>query len=599
MTRPSLKLVRSSDTEDDRPTPPVPILGIDLGTTHSLVAVLRADGPQVLADEAGRELLPSAVALDDQGTLLVGQTALTRLQRDPTCGLRWFKRDMGDDSGHTLGAHTLSPTELSALVLRELKAWATAALGQAPTKAVITVPAYFQEPQRAATIEAGRLAGLDVVRLVNEPTAAAMAHGLQDSETERTCIVVDLGGGTLDVTVLEIFEGIVEIVASGGDGRLGGEDFTDRLFEVARKEAGLLDDMSDTVRALLRAECEATKRRLSESERVTLPLPSASVADRWQTAGELLLSRSLFSSICEPLLVRIRSCIIDTLAAASTQPGAIDEVLLVGGATRMPAVRDLVDKLFGKAPHIELDPDTTVALGAAVQAGLIVRDAAVDDLVVTDVLSHSLGVEVVRSGKDRFLPGYFLPVLHRNTTLPVRRVERVTTVHPQQKQLKIDVYQGEHRYVSQNRLLGSFDITDLEVSDEEDHRVSVDLAFVHDLNGLLQVEATVVSTGRQARILIEQRAGRLSPQRMRAARAALDRLNVHPRDLLPNRLLLEHAQTRLLRMSPQQRAMLDPILLAFEDALARQDSVEVAQAGRVLEEALAHPALTPDPPALT
>ena len=263
---------------------------------------------------------------------------------------------------------------------------------------------------------------------------------------------------------------------------------------------------------------------------------------------------------------------------ASTPAGLGHDAVLV----LFSLVPDLVDKLFGKAPHIELDPDTTVALGAAVQAGLIVRDAAVDDLVVTDVLSHSLGVEVVRSGKDRFLPGYFLPVLHRNTTLPVRRVERVTTVHPQQKQLKIDVYQGEHRYVSQNRLLGSFDITDLEVSDEEDHRVSVDLAFVHDLNGLLQVEATVVSTGRQARILIEQRAGRLSPQRMRAARAALDRLNVHPRDLLPNRLLLEHAQTRLLRMSPQQRAMLDPILLAFEDALARRDRL-LAQPSFLIE----------------
>jgi len=599
MTRPTLQLLRSSDDEPPESPPPAPIVGIDLGTTHSLVAVLADDGPRVLLDPAGRALLPSVVALDDHGTLLVGSAALSRLQRDPSAGVRWFKRDMGADMSHTLGAHTLTPTELSALVLRELKALATSSLGQEVTKAVLTVPAYFQEPQRAATIEAGRLAGLEVVRLVNEPTAAAMAHGLQDSETERCCIVVDLGGGTLDVTVLEIFEGVVEIVASGGDGRLGGEDFTDRLFEVARKEAGLLEDMPGPVLALLRAECEAAKRTLGEAERVHVSLPSPAVSTHWEHAGHLLLSRALFSSICEPLLERVKACIVDTLTAAGTAPESVDEVLLVGGATRMTAVRELVAGVFASAPCVELDPDTTVALGATVQAGLIARDAAVNDLVVTDVLAHSLGVEIVRSGKDRFLPGYFLPVLHRNTTLPVRRVERVHTVHHQQRQLKVEVYQGEHRYVSQNRLLGSFEISDLQVKEDTDHRESVDLAFIHDLNGLLQVEATVVSTGHKAHILIEQRAGRLTATQLKAARAALARLNVHPRDLLPNRLLLEHAHTRHLRLSTPQRELLDPVLLAFEDALERQDTVASDAAAQELEAALAHPALTPSPPALS
>ena len=594
MSRPTLQLVRPSP--DDSPPASAPIVGIDLGTTHSLVAVLEEDGPRVLTDSAGRVLLPSAVALDDQNTLLVGEAALRRLQRDPSSGVRWFKRDMGGDVTHSLDSDTLTPTELSALVLRELKARATAALGQAPTRAVITVPAYFQEPQRAATIEAGRLAGLEVLRLVNEPTAAAMAHGLQDSQTERSCVVIDLGGGTLDVTVLEIFDGIVEIVASGGDGRLGGEDFTDRLFEVARQEAGLPEHTAGPLLGLLRAECEQAKCSLGTHARVRLELPSSAVLDHWQEASELLLSRSLFASICEPLLQRLRTCIVDTLAAARTAPSTIDEVLLVGGATRMPAVAELVTELFESAPRVHLDPDLTVALGAAVQAGLIVHDAAVGELVVTDVLAHSLGVEVARTGQDRFLRGYFLPVLHRNTTLPVRRVERLHTVHHQQPQLKVDVYQGEHRYVSKNRLLGSFEITDLPQAEDPEHREAVDLCFVHDLNGLLQVEATVVSTGVQARILIGQRSGRLTPTQLESAQATLDRLNVHPRDLLPNRLLLEHAHTRILRLTPRQREMLDPVLLAFEDALARQDSAAVDQTAQALEQALAHPALTPGPP---
>lgn len=594
-TRPSLQLVRSGDDPPAPPRGPAPILGIDLGTTHSLVSVLRDDGPVVLGGD--QALVPSAVALDDAGTLLVGAAALARLHRQPQAGVRWFKRDMGGVASHTLGPHTLGPTELSALVLRELKARAEADLGQPVRRAVITVPAYFGEPQRAATIEAGQLADLEVVRLVNEPTAAAMAHGLQDAETERRCAVIDLGGGTLDVTLLDIYEGVVEILATGGDARLGGEDFTDLLWTAARRESGLLDvaqGATTPVDALLREECEAAKRALSTQERVEIPLPGATL-DRWTQGGALLVSRALFATLAEPLTARIRACIADTLAAGDLRPDSVDEVLLVGGATRMPLVHDLVQGIFGKEPRSHLDPDTTVALGAAVQAGLIAQDAALDDLVVTDVLSHSLGVEISREGKDRFLPGYFMPVLHRNTTLPVRRVERVATLHPKQKVLKVNVYQGEHRFVSQNRLLGSFQVRDLPTADDGETTQAVDLAFAHDLNGLLQVEATVVSTGEKATLLIEQQEGRLSPEELERAREALQRLNVHPRNLLPNRLLLEHAQTRYTRLPQRARDLLDPLLLRFEDALERQHPEDIAEAAQLLEKALLHPALAPGP----
>lgn len=593
-----LRLVRPDAPPEPEDAPPAapPIVGIDLGTTHSLVAVMGPEGPRLLSRTQGAALLPSAVALDDTGHLLVGTAALDRLVRRPGDGVRWFKRDMGDnDVRAELGPHSLSPIELSALVLRELVDVATEALGQPPKKAVITVPAYFQEPQRAATAEAGRLAGLEVVRLVNEPTAAAMAHGLADADTERTCVVVDLGGGTLDVTVLEIFDGVVEITASGGDGRLGGEDFTDRLTTAAAREAGLDEEAKNTLLySILREECERAKRRLTDHDSATVTLPSAH-SDTWEDEGSLLVSRALFATLCEPLTDRIRRCIVDTLATVRTAPADVDEVLLVGGATRMPAVRELVASVFGTSPRVHLDPDTTVALGAAVQAGLIAQDAAVGDLVVTDVLSHSLGVEVVREGKDRFLGGYFLPVLHRNTTLPTRGVKEVQTLHPKQRALRVRIYQGEHRYVTDNRLLGSLEVGDLPEGDSKDDLQTVVLTFLHDLNGLLKVEARVASTGDAATVVIEQQAGRLTPEERARAEAALARLNVHPRELLPNRMLLEHAHTRHVRLDKSAKALLDPVLLAFEDALERQDADDIQAAAAQLTEALAHPWLTPGP----
>lgn len=555
-----------------------PIIGIDLGTTHTVVAALSEGRPKVIVCPGGSALIPSAVAVDASGALLVGEAALARLQHQPDSGVRWFKRDMGSSRTWSLGEHELGPTELSALLLREARSVAEEALGQPVERAVITVPAYFQEPQRAATAEAGRLAGLEVVRMVNEPAAAALAHGLSDSGTERAVVVIDLGGGTFDVTVLEIFDGIVEVLATGGDSRLGGEDLTDALAEHFRSRVEVSE-------GALRAACEEAKRALATADVVFLGLPATE---------RLTVDRRLLDSLCEPLIARMGRCVDDALRHAGLRAEQIDQVVLAGGATRTPAVRAFASERFPSG-LVESDPDHIVAIGAAIQAGLTSRDKAVSDLVVTDVLSHSLGVELARLGEDRILPGYFEPILHRNTTLPVRRVQRFYTMHHQQSAIRIRIYQGEHRYTKENLFLGEFEIGKIPPSEDEESRQAVDIAFAHTLDGLLEVEAKVVATGRSQHLLVESLAGRLSPERREAALEALRQLKVHPRELLPNRILLEQALARFERLSPHARGLLDGPLTSFEDALEREQPEAIEAAAEILRQVLAHPMLQVDP----
>ena len=393
------------------------IVGIDLGTTHSLVAVLRAEGPEVLPGPDGSPLIPSAVALAEDGTLLVGAAAVARMDREPTSGARFFKRDMGTDRRYRVGAREYSAVELSAIVLREARDVARAHLGETVKRAVITVPAYFQEPQRAATAEAASLAGLELARTVNEPTAAALAYGAADATRERRVAVLDLGGGTFDVTLLDVFDGVIEVVGTGGDGRLGGEDFTDVVWTEACRRAGLSMSRPSMLTALLRRSVEEAKCQLASVDFVRIPLPRAGAAS-WEEAGAFTLTAPDFARRVEPLLERLAACVRNTMTAARRTTADIDEVVLAGGATRMACVRDIARAMFGRDGLVGPDPDLAVALGAALQGGLIVGHRAVSEVVVTDVLSHSLGVEITRQGEDRFLPGYYLPVLHRNTTPP-------------------------------------------------------------------------------------------------------------------------------------------------------------------------------------
>ncbi|MEZ4468134.1 MAG: Hsp70 family protein [bacterium] len=359
------------------------IIGIDLGTTYSLVAVLEGGQPIIIANALGEQLTPSAVSVDEAGMVLVGAPAAARAKTHPERTATQFKRDMGTDRVFTLGPRKLGPQQLSALVLAELKRDAEAWLGRPVTEAVITVPAYFGDPQRQATRDAGELAGLKVERIINEPTAAAMAYGLHNRHRELKAVVLDLGGGTFDVTVLEIIEGVIEVQASAGDARLGGEDFTDALMVLVEQQlARQGEDVSEVplARARIRDACELAKRRLSTEEVAEIALPGLPLAGGRRADVAMNLSRADAQEVWAPLLDRIRIPVMRALRDARIKTTEIDEVLLVGGSTRLPCVVELSARLFGRMPLRKLPPDEAVVMGAAVQAALKRDDEAVDDM---------------------------------------------------------------------------------------------------------------------------------------------------------------------------------------------------------------------------
>jgi molecular chaperone HscC len=424
------------------------MIGIDLGTTNSLVAVLRDGVPVVLANELGEDLTPSAVAVAEDGTLLVGRAAKDRLISAPESGRAFFKRDMGTASSYRFGGRRWTPVECSAVVLREMQRIAEIHLGKPVESAVITVPAYFHDQQRQATVEAAKIAGLRVERLLNEPTAAALAHGYRATEELNTLLVFDLGGGTFDVTVLECFEGVVEVKASSGESRLGGEDYTDALAAWIQNEFRWKPANGDAMR--WREQVEMLKRKLTREEHSSIAL-DGKVAP---------ISRADFFTATSDLTARLRPVVRRALRDAQLTPAQLDAVLLVGGASRMPIVVDHLREDLKLPPNTSLDPDRVIALGAAVQQALCVGDSAVRDLVLTDVCPHSLGVEVTKPLlPGHHEPGYFSPILDRNTTVPVSRSGNFHTMHPEQDEVLLKVYQGESRLTKDNQLIGQVRFT--------------------------------------------------------------------------------------------------------------------------------------------
>ncbi|MFO0933422.1 MAG: Hsp70 family protein [Planctomycetota bacterium] len=550
-------------------------VGIDLGTTNSLVAVFGDDGPRTLENELGDHLTPSAVAIAADRSVLVGRAAKDRLVVAPDAGRAFFKRDMGTAATYAFGGRTWTPTECSAAVLRELKRVAEARLGEPVTHAVVTVPAYFHEPQRQATIEAARIAGLVVDRILNEPTAAALAFGHRHADEERKLLVFDLGGGTFDVTVLETFEGLVEVRASGGDSRLGGEDYTDALLDLVERRAAARWNAGE--RARVRQRVEVAKRSLSASDRVEVDVGGATV----------VVTRGDFDAATAELTARLRPVVRRCLRDAGIAAADLDDVLLVGGASRMPAVVAFVSEELGRLPNRTLDPDRVVALGAAVQAARVGRHAAVADVVMTDVCPHSLGVAVARTYGGRVEAGAFCPILDRNVTVPVSRVERFHTIAPQQDTISIEVFQGEHRLTADNTFLGAFEVKGLRHLPGQAHAGEVDIRFSYDANGILEVEATVLHSGRRVAQVIQSRPGALTEEQVKDAVARLQPLKVSPRDLLPNRARIERARRRFAELTGVPRRLVAEALDAFEEALASGDRDAIGMSAARLDAVLA------------
>jgi molecular chaperone HscC len=547
-------------------------IGIDLGTTYSLVAVVSGGVPRVLPNALGEFLTPSAVCATGDGMVLIGSAARVRACTHPERTALAFKRDMGTDRRFALGERNFSPVELSSLVLAELKRDAESALGRSIDEAVVTVPAYFGELQRRATRDACALAGLPVERIINEPTAAALAYGLHHRDRELRAVVLDLGGGTFDVTVLEIMEGVIEIQASAGDARLGGEDFVDTLVEhcLARvRELHGAEIDSPIGRARLREAAEVAKRRLSKEEFVTLALfglPSS----RGPIDVELPLPRADVEAAFEPLLERIRRPIERALRDAGRSAGEIDEVLLVGGSTRMPCVGRLATQLFGRLPRRTLPPDEAVALGAAVQAALKAGDAAVSDLVSTDIAPFSLGIASGHQVGAARVSDIFAPIIDRGTMLPTSRVETFATMVDGQTKIALEVFQGEHPQCSKNQKIGEYLLKG--IPEANAGLESIQVRFSYDMNGVLDIDATVLSTGRTATFTVERAPGRMSEGDLATARQRLAALKFHPRDALPNVTALGRADGQYIELIGSERTRLGTCIGEFRAALETQDS---------------------------
>ena len=489
------------------------VVGIDLGTTNSLVAQMRGDRPEIIANEAGKRLTPSIVGLDKHDKIHVGDTAKNQLIAMPERTVAEVKRLMGSPTKVKLGAREYTPQEISAFVLKRLKDDAERALGEAVAEAVITVPAYFTDAQRQATKDAGELAGFRVDRILNEPTAAALAYGLDHLDKEQFVLVYDLGGGTFDVSVLEMFEGVLDVKASAGNNHLGGGDFDRtvadwlaREFETAH---GL--DLRKDVKAMVRLKqaAEQAKMELSSMTATTIMLPFLAVKGAEPLSLEVELTRGKLEELIGAMIRSTVEPVESALRDAKLDKSRITDVVLVGGSSRIPLVQSLLAEYFGKEARRGVHPDEAIALGAAVQAGL--KSGAISTergIMITDVSPFTLGVEVVGNTGSQKMGGMFSPIIPRNSTVPVSRTEVYSTTADQQRIVDIKVYQGESRLVKNNTFLDSYSIDGIPPAPAGHEKVAI--TFTYDVNGILNCKTKIVSTGKEALLVVDKSAQRMS-----------------------------------------------------------------------------------------
>ena len=555
------------------------IIGIDLGTTNSAVSVWKNGQAVLIPNALGDKLTPSVVGVDDNGDILIGRIARERLLTHPLLTTAAFKRHMGTPREIRLGDRRFRAEELSALVLRALKADAESFLGEPVTEAVISVPAYFNDTQRKATRMAGELAGLTVERLLNEPTAAAIAYGLHQQKPETQFLVFDLGGGTFDVSILELFDGVMEVKSVAGDNYLGGEDFTDAIVDHYLSSFNVqASSLERKTLAFLRDQAEMGKRLLSRDQPIHL---RAGIGGEMK---ELRIDRERFEKLVQPLVERLRRPIERALLDASIDASAVDEIVMVGGASRMPAVYGMLSRMFGRLPAAHIDPDETVAVGAGVQAGMKERSEEFQDVVMTDVCPYTLGTEVAMAyATGEYESGHFSPIIDRNTFVPVSRVKRFSTVNEEQTRIIVKIYQGENRLAANNLLLGELEV---EFPPGTAGIRDIDIRYTYDINGILEVEVKTVGLDDVHRVVIEENPGVMSREEIERRLAQLSALKMHPRDQEKNRLLLARGDRLYEERLGDEREWIGLALQRFEAALHRQDEREIREEAERLEQFL-------------
>ena len=585
------------------------IIGIDLGTTNSVVSVMEGGEAKVVANQEGNRITPSVVAFTDKGETLVGEPAKRQAVTNPTNTIYSIKRFMGRRHSEVQAEEKIvpynvvggsddyvkveingtqhTPPEISAKVLMKLKDAAENYLGHKVNKAVITVPAYFNDAQRQATKDAGQIAGLEVSRIINEPTAAALAYGLEKTQDEKIA-VFDFGGGTFDISILEVEEGSVEVLSTNGDTHLGGDDFDEELInhvaETFQQEQGI--DLRKDAMALqrLREACEKAKKELSSSSSTDINLPFITADAGGAKHLQMSVSRSQFEQLIDPLVERCRHPVEQALKDAKLSPSEVDEVVLVGGSTRVPMVHEFVKKLFGgKEPHKGVNPDEVVSVGAAIQGGIIAGD--VKDVVLLDVTPLSLGIETEG--------GVMTALVERNTTIPVTKTETFSTAADNQTAVTVRVFQGERPMANDNRLLGQFNLDGIPPAPRGVPQVEV--SFDIDVNGILNVSAKDKATGKEQTVQIEQSSGLSKDeidrmQRDADAHASEDK---EKRELAETRNQAEHLvyQTEKLmkehedKLDEDSRSAVESAMEKVKESIGGDDMTAIQSAVSDLEQA--------------
>jgi Molecular chaperone len=555
------------------------VVGIDLGTTNSLIAYFDGEKSVIIPNRLGKMLTPSVISVDEHDTVYVGETAKVRNLLYPDTTVEVFKRSMGTEKKYKVGKNEFLAEELSSLILKSLKEDAETFLGETVEEAIISVPAYFNDLQRKATKRAGELAGFKVERIINEPTAAAIAHGIQNTNRATKFLVFDLGGGTFDVSILDLFKSIMEVRAIAGDNYIGGEDFTEVLVKMFISETEIdYSNINQKTREHIKKQAENCKKEFSNKNKITM------ICNIEEKEISMDISIEDYEEACKPLLERIRKPIERSIKDAGVKINEIDEIVLVGGATKLPIIRKFVSRLFRRLPNTNINPDEAIAIGAAIQCGMKTRNEAIKEIILTDVCPYTLGTDVVKEGYGMFkAAGHYMPIIERNTVIPVSRTETLYTARDYQNQIRIKILQGESRLSVNNIYLGEISVS---VPSKKEGEESVDVTYTYDNNSILEVMVKVNSTGLSKKVIIRNEETSMTDKEIEKRFEELSYLKIHPREEEANKLLLLRGEQLYEEATGELRNQIDRLIAEFEHVLNKHNKVEIERTWKELKEKL-------------